>query len=105
MWAYQSFKLSEIAVAPELYTAKPVLAISSFTPDGSNYAITMKLTVGGDEIAMVALNVANKIRVGTEPDVINTVPEIVSVPNADGTSLTFTVKFPIANRGFLRVVL
>ena len=102
-WAYQSFMLSEVVVAPELYTAEPIMRIIDFKPEGDSFSITVKLTAGERDVAMMATQVAANIRVGTELNMLSNMPEIVAAPDADGASLTYMIKFPGGNKGFLRV--
>lgn len=105
-WAYQSFKLSEIVVAPQLFDVEPKLVISDFRPSGTDFALTVSLTAGGEEIALAKDALRQKIRSGVSPDSVDDHlkdEDIISAPSQDGVSLTFTVKPPSGERGFLKI--
>ena len=105
-WAYQSFKLSEIMVAPQLFDVEPELTISDFRPSGTGFALTISLTAGGEEIALAKDALRQKIRSGVSPDSVDDPlkdEDIISAPSQDGVSLTFTVKPPSGERGFLKI--
>ena len=104
-WAYQSFKLSEIMTAPQLFEEEPVLKFDDIELSGGNLALTVSLHVGEEAVALAKDKLVEKIRVGTALDAIVETPLIVARPSADGTSLTFTVAHPQGDKGFVRILI
>ena len=102
-YVYQSFKLSEITTAPQLFEVGPVLKIDDLELTGGNLSLTISLTVGTEAIQLAKDKLAEKIRVGTSLGDITVKPTIVASPAADGTSLTFTITPPVGNQGFVKV--
>ncbi len=104
-WAYQSFKLSEIMTAPQLFEEEPVLKIDDIELSGGNLALTVSLHASVEAITLAKDKLAEKIRVGTSLDAIVETPQILASPSADGTSLTFTVAPPEGDKGFVRILI
>jgi len=102
-YAYRSFRLSEITTAPRLLEEEPVLKISDVAFGDGNFSLTISLTAGDEAIALAKDHLADKIRVGTSPDSIADMPEILASPSSDGISLTFTISKPQGNRGFVQI--
>ena len=102
-YAYQSFKLSEITTAPQLFEEEPVLKIDDLELSAGEMSFTISLTAGSEAIELAYEKLAQKIRVGTSLDSIVAPPEINPRPSADGTSLTFTISKPEGNQGFVKV--
>ena len=102
-YAYQSFKLSEITTAPRLFEEEPVLKIDDIELTGGNLALTISLTAGAEAIQLAKDKLADKIRVGTSVDSIDDLPNITTQPTNDGASLTFVIKRPGSNAGFVKV--
>ena len=103
LYAYQSFKLSEITTAPRLFEEEPVLKIDDLELRGGNLSLTISLTAGADAIQLAKDKLAEKIRVGSTLGDITGEPNITAYPAADGTSLTFTITPPEGDRGFVKV--
>ena len=102
-YAYQSFKLSEIMTAPQLFEEEPVLKIDDLKLSSDEMSFTISLTAGSEAIELAREMLAQKIRVGTSLGAIIDSPKINASPNADGTSLTFTISKPQGNQGFVKV--
>lgn len=102
-YAYQSFKVSEVATMPQLFKAEPVLKIDDLKLTGGNLSLTISLTAGAEAIELARGRISQKIRVGTSLGSIVNPPEIVASPNADGTALTFTISKPEGDQGFVKV--
>lgn len=102
-WAYQSFKLEEITTAPQLFEEEPVLKIDDIELSGGNLSLTISLTAGAEAIQLAKDKLADKIRVGTSVDSIDDLPNITTQPTNDGASLTFVIKRPGSNAGFVKV--
>ena len=102
-FVYQSFKLSEIMVAPQLFKEEPVLKIDDIELSGGNLSLTILLTAGAEAIQLAKDKLAEKICVGTTLDNITGKPDIIASPMADGTSLTFTIIPPKGKQGFVKV--
>lgn len=102
-YAYQSFKLSEITIAPQLFEEEPILKIDDLELTGGNLSVTISLTVGAEAIQLAKDKLAEKIRVGSTLGNITDKPTIVPTPAADGTSLTFTITPPVGNQGFVTI--
>ena len=104
-WAYQSFKLSEVMTAPQLFEEEPVLKFDDIELNDGNLALTVSLHAGEEAITLAKDKLAEKIRVGTSLDAIVDTPQIITSPSADGTSLTFTVAPPQGDKGFARILI
>ena len=104
-YAYQSFKLSEIAAAPQLFEEEPVLKIDDIELSGDNLSVTISLTAGAEAIQLAKDNLAEKIRVGTEIAAINQAANIETTATADNKSVIFTIVPPKGNKAFVKVVL
>ena len=102
-FAYQSFKLSEITTAPQLFEEEPVLKIDNIELSGGNLSVTISLTAGAEAIQLAKDKLAEKIRVGTSIDAIITPPNILVCPSVDGMLLTYTIIPPQGNQGFVKV--
>lgn len=102
-YAYQSFRLSEIATEPQLFEEEPVLKIDDLELTGGNLSLTISLTAGAESIRLAKDKLAERIRVGSTLGDITGKPKIVLNPAADGTSLTFTISPPAGNHGFVKV--
>ena len=103
-WAYQSFKLSAIVTAPQLFEEEPVLKIDDVELSGGNLSLTISLTAGAEAIQLANDKLAEKVRVGTSLNSIIDKPDIVTSMSKDGTSVTFTITPPQGNQGFVRVI-
>lgn len=104
-WAYQSFKLSEVMTAPQLFEEEPVLKFDDIELNDGNLALTVSLHAGAEAITLAKDKLAERIRVGTSLDAIVETPQILASPSADGTSLTFTVTPPQGDKGFVRILI
>ena len=104
-WAYQSFKLSEVMAAPQLFEEEPILKFDDIELNDGNLALTVSLRAGEEAITLAKDKLAEKIRVGTSLGAIVETPQILASPSADGTSLTFTVAPPEGDKGFVRILI
>lgn len=104
IWAYQSFKLSEITTAPRLFKEEPVLKIDDIELTGGNLSLTISLTAGAEAIQLAKDKLAEKIRVGSEVSAITQKPVIGSSETADNQSVVFTIVPPQGNKGFIRII-
>ncbi len=102
--AYDAYKLSEITVVPALYENRPELVISDLEPVGDRLSLSVSLSEGSTPIEMVASRLAESIRVGTSIDSIDSIPEIVERPDANGSHLSFTLSPPQGKQCFIRIV-
>ena len=104
-YAYQSFKLSDVTTAPQLFEEEPVLKIDDIELTGGNLSLMISLAAGAEAIQLAKDKLAEKIRVGSTIGDITGKPTIVASPAADGTSLIFTITPPEGNQGFVKVVI
>ena len=105
-WAYRAFKLSEITTAPQLFEEEPVLKIDDVELSGGNLSLTISLTAGAEAIQLAKDKLVEKIRVGDSPDTVDNLlkdEDVISTPSEDGSSLTFTIKPPRGNQGFVKI--
>lgn len=102
-WGYESYVLSSITAAPQLFEEEPTLKIEDIELSGGNLSLTISLTVGTEKITLVKERLAEKIRVGSTLGSISEKPDIRAYPSADGMSLTFTIIPPSGSQGFVRV--
>lgn len=103
-YAYQSFKLSEITTAPQLFEEEPVLKIDDIELTGGNLSLTISLTADTESIQLAKDKLAEKVRVGTSLNSIIDKPDIDTSMSKDGKSVTFTITPPEGNQGFVKVV-
>ncbi len=96
-YAYESFRMSEIMVEPQLCENEPKLKIDEFKPGEGGWSVSISLKAGNEEIAMARKALEERIRVGSKLTEITAKPNIVARPGENGSSLTFTIA-PIEGR-------
>lgn len=105
--AYPSFVLSGILVTPTLFETRPELKIDAFAPKAGasgEWTLTVSLRAGAADTAMVAAQLAENIKVGTDVNDITHAPTLTEVPSADADTLTFALDPGASQTFFVRIV-
>jgi len=92
--AYDSFVLSGVMVTPTLLEVEPELTIDDFAPEADasgGWSLTVSLSAGAADTAMVAAALVEMIRVGTPPEAVDNIPSLKTIPAESADTLTFAI--------------